>query len=229
MGAPLPLTGEQAEQADPEPEAKPAPGDAAASDPGDGPTAKRFSVNEGRKEAERRRQNIGNQLHFCARVLCRSFNNRLWIGMVPMTNPLHEFFADGVAKIKTLGSQHFVGDMVQGSLQKVSGKLLSHLLGAPMVAAIGMRTAASQPRCPAEQAADQAVADTLWLMLASLTGSLMQTSLMWKAPSLCSTGLISDPEACRAEWLCKLRAGWEALERLSPPERTAQSNTEARR
>ena len=128
MGAPFP--GEQAEQADPEPEANPAPGDAAASEPGDGPTAKRFSVNDSRKEAERRRRNIGNQLHFCARVLCRSFNNRLWIGMVLMTDPLHEFFADGVAKIKTLmGSQHLVGDIVQGSLQKVSGKLLSHFLG----------------------------------------------------------------------------------------------------
>ena len=68
------------------------------------------------------------------------------------------------------------------------------------------------------------MADTLWMMLVSLIGNLMQTSLMWKAPPLCFIGLTSDSEACRAEWLCKLRAGWESLERL---ERTAQSDTEA--
>ena len=141
-----------------------------------GPSSSRNSVADCKREAEKRRGQTRTQLEYCCKLLTRRLNVRLWVSMIHLTDPLHAFFGDAIAKVKTImGVQDFHVGLAEGSLMLVCKQLLDHLFSKRFAEIMGLSREQLDAGRPED---DRVVLSSMFHMALRLVGNLLCTAMV---------------------------------------------------
>lgn len=164
-----------------------------------------LSIDAGRREVQRRRQQCVNTLHFVSKLLTDDLACRLWAGICRLPLPLEEWFGAMQREIKApLGVDVVMVQLSAGCLGGVALRLLQHVTWQGFAFAIGLgRPPSSSADFWRKQ--DKTVMERLWKMCVLLRGEVALTSFFYRLPPQCFAGLRSDDTEQQKECLASLR------------------------
>lgn len=181
----------------------------------EGPTAKRMSIDTGRKEARAARSKCANSLKYSCMQLCKPLNCRLRQLLTYAPEPLELFFREATMRLNTpRGVCDLHIDLASGALLEVVHSLFLHLTSGELARHIGLVAQDCEARTPYQKQQDQTVMTSAFRYILGLAGRLVELDLWYAMPPQVFV-LGAHRSAGEVQWwLAEMEVAWRVLTKL---------------